>query len=85
MRPFLGDRQVIDLVQQAVHSGTASMIETRFPNRSGPSMLFVRSSPAVKTFVDSLQVVQRFHLSFNHVIPFTASFQQFCSFSFSSV
>lgn len=56
VRPFLGDRHVINLVQQAVHSGTPSMIETRFPNRSGPSMLFVRSSPAVKNFMDSLQV-----------------------------
>jgi hypothetical protein len=57
MRPFLGDRQVIELVQKAVHSGTPSMIETRFPNRSGPSMLFVRSSPTVKKFMDTLQVV----------------------------
>lgn len=55
MRPFLGDRQVIELVQKAVHSGTPSMIETRFPNRSGPSMLFVRSSPTVKNFMDTLQ------------------------------
>ncbi len=77
MRPFLGDRHVIDLVQQAVHSGTASIIETRFPNRSGPSMLFVRSSPAVKTFVDSLQVPQ-FHLSLllllHHVSTFLPPF-----------
>ena len=57
MRPFLGDRHVIDLVQQAVHTGTPSMIETRFPNRSGPSMLFVRSSATVKKLIDSLQVV----------------------------
>jgi hypothetical protein len=58
MRPFLGDRHVIDLVQRAVHSGTPAMIETRFPNRSGPSMLIVRSSPAVKNFVVALQVAQ---------------------------
>jgi hypothetical protein len=57
MRPFLGDRQVVEMVQRAVHSGTPSMIETRFPNRSGPSMLFVRSSPTVKNFIDGLQVV----------------------------
>ncbi len=56
LRPFLGDRHVIELVQRAVHSGTPSFVETRFPNRSGPSMLIVRSSPAVKNFVEALQV-----------------------------
>ena len=69
IRPFLGDRQVIDLVQQAVHSGTPSIIETRFPNRSGPSMLFVRSSPTVKNFVDALQVVLRRTLSLTFCSP----------------
>jgi hypothetical protein len=58
MRPFLGDQHVIDMVQRAVHNGTPSMIETRFPNRSGPSMLFVRSSPAVKNFIEHLQVIR---------------------------
>ena len=79
IRPFLGDRQVIDLVQQAVHSGTPSMIETRFPNRSGPSMLFVRSSPTVKNFVDALQVVLRRTLSLTFCSPTIATmFSPFC-------
>jgi hypothetical protein len=79
IRPFLGDRQVIDLVQQAVHSGTPSIIETRFPNRSGPSMLFVRSSPTVKNFMDALQVVLRRTSSFIFCSPTVATmFPPFC-------
>lgn len=84
MRPFLGDKQVVEMVQRAVHSGTPSMIETRFPNRSGPSMLFVRSSPTVKNFIDGLQVTAHRTLrrSFCCWLHIVSVFAQFCPFLF---